>query len=143
MDLERIEALIEVIKDARVTELSVKCSGSSVTLRKSPRTVSAITVAQQAAKARKNGGTKHETVAEPELPAGTVISAPMVGIFHVAEGFTAPGTTVKKGQVIGSIESMKLMNDVKAAEDGKVAEVYVEDGMPVEYGQSLVRLEKL
>jgi acetyl-CoA carboxylase biotin carboxyl carrier protein len=81
-------------------------------------------------------------VAEPEIPAGPVISAPMVGIFHLIDGIAMPGATVKKGQAVGVIESMKLMNEVVAQEDGQIAEVYVEDGMPVEYGQTLFRLEQ-
>lgn len=143
MDLERIEALIEVIKDARVSELAVKTGGMSVSMRKSPKaTAAAASRASHLVRAKSNSGLKTVTAAEPEIPAGTVITAPMVGIYHAVEELTIPGSTVKKGQVVGSIESMKLMNDVKAPEDGTVAEVYAVDGTPVEYGQSLIRVVK-
>lgn len=142
MDIERIEALIDIIKDARVTELTVKKDGSGVTLRKSPRSCVQVVLAPQAVvqEAPKEAAPDHE--AGTALPTGPVVFAPMVGIFHAVDGIAKPGTQVKKGQVVGIIESMKLMNDVVSDTDGNVAEVYVEDGMPVEYGQVLFRLEE-
>lgn len=142
MDLDRIEALIEVVKDAKVMELSVMHEGSSVVVKKSPK------AAVQPMKMPKPVSGK-ETLSstakkQAEIAAiGTMIKAPMVGIFHVADGFTVSGSLVKKGQVIGSIESMKLMNDVVSVADGSLAEIFVEDGMPVEYGQSLFRLDNV
>lgn len=143
MDLKRIEAIIEVVKDAHVTELSIKGDGSNVVVRKSPRACVQLvlapqTVAQEAPKSSIAGQT-----AEVETKTGTVVSAPMVGIFHAVDGLGAPGSLVKKGQVVGAIESMKLMNEVVADADGVVAEVFVDDGMPVEYGQVLFRLDEV
>ena len=69
------------------------------------------------------------------------ITARMVGIFHSIDSVGAVGTAVKAGQVVGAIESMKLLNDAVSDHDGVIAEVLVEDGMPVEYGQRLFRLE--
>jgi len=139
MDLERIEALIEVIKDARVTELSVRRDGSAVVVRKPPG---------NGVYAPSKRGTGPQEDALPDSPAeetaspvGTIITAPMVGIFHMTDGVRSLGTHVKKGQVVGAIESMKLMNDVVSQMDGRVSEIYVEDGMPVEYGQALFRLD--
>ena len=65
----------------------------------------------------------------------------MVGIFHSAGNAITEGIAVKAGQSVGAIESMKLMNDVISEHEGTVAEVLVDDGMPVEYGQMLFRLE--
>ena len=64
----------------------------------------------------------------------------MVGIFHHAEPPLPYAAVVAPGQVVGSIESMKLMNEVLAEAGGRVTEVLVEDGAPVEYGQALFRL---
>jgi len=83
-----------------------------------------------------------EPVAEEEpAPVGVFISAPMVGIFHSIDSVGARGNAIKAGQAVGVIESMKLMNDIVADQDGVIAEVLIEDGMPVEYGQKLFRLE--
>ena len=53
------------------------------------------------------------------------------------EPFVRVGETVKKGQVIGIIEAMKLMNEVTSDRDGTVKEIFVENGQVVEYGQPL------
>lgn len=136
MDLKRIEALIEVIEDSQVAELSVRQDGSTVVVRKP--------VIRKPAAKPKAKPTAAKPAPKPQVedvrPGETVVSAPMVGIFHHADGVDSPGSVVKKGQVIGIIESMKLMNEVPSDADGKVVEVCVEDGMPVEYGQALLKL---
>ena len=71
------------------------------------------------------------------------IDAPMVGMFHVVDGLAEVGGIITAGQVVGSIESMKLLNDVKTQESCCLAEILVEDGMPVEYGQHLYRIEPI
>lgn len=80
-----------------------------------------------------------------EKAEGTVITSPLVGTFYAAKAegvapFISVGDTVKKGQVIGIVEAMKLMNEIEAETDGTVAEILVENEQLVEYGQPLVRL---
>ena len=50
------------------------------------------------------------------------------------------GQSVKKGQVLAIVEAMKLMNEIESDFDGEIAEIYVENGQPVEYGQKLFRI---
>jgi acetyl-CoA carboxylase biotin carboxyl carrier protein len=76
---------------------------------------------------------------------GTVISSPFVGTFYrspspEASVFVEVGQSVRKGQVVCIVEAMKLMNEIEAEADGKVAEVLVKNGEHVEYGQALIRL---
>lgn len=76
---------------------------------------------------------------------GTVISSPFVGTFYRSPSPEAPvfvevGQSVRKGQVVCIVEAMKLMNEIEAEADGKVAEVLVKNGEHVEYGQALIRL---
>jgi biotin carboxyl carrier protein len=66
--------------------------------------------------------------------------APMVGVFYHAEPPLPFGAEIKPGQVVGCIESMKLMNDVRAEQAGSLTDILIEDGAPVEYGQTLFRL---
>ena len=54
--------------------------------------------------------------------------------------FVTVGSQVKKGQTLAIVEAMKLMNEIESDFDGKVAEVLVENGQPVEYGQPLFRI---
>ena len=66
----------------------------------------------------------------------------MFGTFYAAPSedagpFVKIGDKVKKGQVLAIVEAMKLMNDIESDFDGEIAEIYVENGQPVEYGQPL------
>ena len=74
----------------------------------------------------------------PEPP--HTLLAPMVGIFHPAEPPLSFSASVRVGQLIGYIESMKLMNEVLAEDAGQITDVLAEDGAPVEYGQPLYRI---
>lgn len=138
MDLGRIEAIIEVVKDAAVTEVAVRQNGSSVVVKKPLGKPKAAAAPRKAAAPKPAESAQAAAVAVDE----TVVHAPMVGIFHTLDGVAAAGKGVKKGQVLGAIESMKLMNEIRSDADGVVAEVYVEDGTPVEFGQALFRLGK-
>ncbi|MGY0005145.1 acetyl-CoA carboxylase biotin carboxyl carrier protein [Micromonospora sp. I033] len=92
-------------------------------------------------------------VTEPRAQAAPVtdrptVRAPVVGTFYRspepgAAPFVAVGDVVRPGQVVGIVEAMKLMNEVTAGQAGRVVEVLVEDGKPVEYDQPLIALEPL
>ena len=78
---------------------------------------------------------------------GTFITSPFVGTFYRApspdaQAFVEVGDSVRKGQVVCIVEAMKLMNEIEAETDGKVAEILVKNGEHVEYGQHLIRIAK-
>ena len=75
-----------------------------------------------------------------------LFKSPMVGTFYRQPGPEEPsyvevGSKVKAGDVLCIIEAMKVMNEIKAEVKGTIAEVLLEDGKPVEYGQALFRIE--
>jgi acetyl-CoA carboxylase biotin carboxyl carrier protein len=77
---------------------------------------------------------------------GNVVASPFVGTFYRTPApdqpsFVEVGSVVKKGQVLCIIEAMKLMNEIEADEPGKITEILVENGQPVEFGQPLFRFE--
>ncbi|NVJ22691.1 MULTISPECIES: acetyl-CoA carboxylase biotin carboxyl carrier protein [Myxococcus] len=81
----------------------------------------------------------------PEKP-GHVVTSPFVGTFYRTPApdqpaFVDAGSVVKKGQVLCIIEAMKLMNEIESEVSGRVAEILVENGRPVEFGQALFRIE--
>lgn len=85
--------------------------------------------------------------AEPQLDIGSdkVVVSPLVGTFYSAaspdaEPFVKVGDTVKKGQVLGIIEAMKLMNEIESDFDGVVEAVLAKNEEVVEYGQPLFRI---
>lgn len=92
-----------------------------------------------------NAGTGNVVGQASSKTIGKIIKAPLVGTFYSAPEKGKPpyvktGDSVKKGQVIGIIEAMKLMNEIESDCDGVVEEILAENGSLVEYGQGLVRL---
>ena len=83
---------------------------------------------------------------EAETASGTCVKSPLVGTFYASAGpeeapFVSVGDMVKKGQVLGIVEAMKLMNEIAAEEMGTVREVCLSDATPVEYGTVLFYVE--
>jgi len=83
--------------------------------------------------------------AEQTASAGHPITSPMVGVFYRApaenaEPFVKVGDTVKKGDTVGIIEAMKLMNEVISDADGVIEEICVENAETVDYGKVLMRV---
>ena len=75
-----------------------------------------------------------------------VVKSPIVGTAYLspepgAKTFVAEGKKIKKGDTVMIVEAMKTMNHVPSIKDGVVKKILVEDGQPVEYGQTLVILE--
>ncbi len=84
--------------------------------------------------------------AAPVRNPDNVVSAPMVGTVYMASApgaraFIEVGSMVKEGQTLLIIEAMKTMNQIPAPKSGKVTEILIEDGRPVEYGEALVIIE--
>jgi acetyl-CoA carboxylase biotin carboxyl carrier protein len=76
---------------------------------------------------------------------GVVVSSPFVGTFYRAPSPESPpfvevGAKVKKGQTLCIVEAMKLMNEIEAETDGTVAEIFVQNATPVEFGEPLFRI---
>ena len=81
-----------------------------------------------------------------ETISGTEIKSPIIGTAYLApepgaKKFVETGKKIKKGDTVMIVEAMKTMNHVPCPEDGIIKEVCVEDGQPVEYGQTIVILE--
>ena len=77
---------------------------------------------------------------------GNFITSPIIGTFYSSPSpekpsFVKVGDTINAGDVVCIIESMKLMNEINSEFSGKVAEIYVNNGDSVEYGQKLMRIE--
>ncbi len=80
-----------------------------------------------------------------EIEIGDLIKSPLVGTFYSApspdaEPFVKVGDPVKKGQVVGIVEAMKLMNEIESEFDGIVEAILIDNESIVEYGQPLVRI---
>jgi biotin carboxyl carrier protein len=144
MNIEVIEQIVALINEHPVSEITVEQDGAKVHVRKSaaalvrPRTLTTVEGSTESYDfAAEESVMGIETASEPEP---IVLTSPMVGLFHHLSPPIAYGGLVAPNQKVGNIESMKLMNDVNADQGGRVVEILIEDGAPVEYGQPLFRL---
>jgi acetyl-CoA carboxylase biotin carboxyl carrier protein len=142
MTIDEIKEFIQIVKDTGIAELEVRRGENSVRVRGTaslsqdfvlPATlpVHLPTVAAVAASAPK-----------PEDDRDIVVKSPIVGTYYDApspgsSAFVKPGDRVAPKQVLCIIESMKLMNEIESEVTGVVIQNHVENGRPVEYGESL------
>ena len=146
MDLRKLKTLIELVESSGISELEVTEGEEKVRIVKShsPHHQQAYMPAPQAPQAQHVAlpGAAHEAVAPSPEPPGFPVKAPMVGTFYRsgtpgAKAYVDVGSEVKEGDVLCIIEAMKLMNEMQAERAGVIRQVLVENGQPVEYGQTL------
>lgn len=153
MELDKIITLIKTVSDSNLTQFSLEEGNLKISMKtdKQTKVISApvmplptagesvpsavISAAEEVQKAEALVGGETE-------PEGNVVKSPLVGTFYnapspEAEAFVKPGDTVKKGQVLGIVEAMKLMNEIESEFEGVVKQVLVENEQVVEYGQPL------
>lgn len=147
---EYIEKLARIINDQNLTEISLEDGDQAITIRRDVVVASApivsapITMPQPVQSSVSSAS--EEVKSEKTLVKGTPITSPMVGTFYMAPSpdsapFVSVGNSVKQGDVVCIIEAMKMMNEIKSEITGKVVEICVEDGQPVEFGQVLMYVE--
>ena len=143
-----IEKLAKIITDNGLTEISLEDGEQAITIRKDLPEVSIapsapiVSPAPQAVPAAAASAPTKQT----EEPKGKAIVSPMVGTFYSAPSpdanpFVEVGSNVEAGDVVCIIEAMKLMNEIKSEQSGKVVQICVKNGDPIEYGQVLMYVE--
>ncbi len=149
-ETDYIEKLAKVLADTGLTEISLEDGEQAITLRKDvvvapvAPVVSAPVQAAPAVQAQAPSAPA-QAASEPAKK-GTPITSPMVGTFYKspspdADAFVSVGQSIKTGDVVCIVEAMKMMNEIKSEISGKVVEICVEDGQPVEFGQVLMYVE--
>lgn len=139
-DIKYLKELIALLTDNGLTEISISEGEDGVTIRK--ESSSAVKCAPEAIQIQPAVALEEAKVVEENRKS---ITAPMVGTFYSSADSTTPlvevGQTIKQGDVVCVIEAMKLMNEIESEISGKIVEICVKDGDPVEYGQVLMYLE--
>ena len=150
MEFENLLTLIKTVSDSELTDFDYEENGTSIHLKKKKETVvvtgNSSNVPVMGLQTVQPLGQITESEAKMDgEPEGMLIKSPLVGTFYAApaedaDPFVSVGDQVKKGQTLAIVEAMKLMNEIESDFDGKVAEIYVENGQAVEYGQPLFRI---
>lgn len=154
MEVDQIIKLMEAVSKYDITEVSLEDEGSVLRIIKENEIVQAMPAGmpmmaapaemavQMSAVSQAAVPVAAETSVHQENTSGNAVKSPLVGTFYAAsapgaEPFVKVGDTVKKGQVLGIVEAMKLMNEIESEYDGVVKSILVEDGNLVEYGQEM------
>jgi oxaloacetate decarboxylase (Na+ extruding) subunit alpha len=148
MNLKEIKEVIQLMNENGLSELEMEKDGLKVRLKKGPSGAVEpnIIYEARAVSAAPHGAEPAPKEAPPAVAKGAPVKSPMVGTFYAAPApdaapFIQVGSAVEIGQVICIIEAMKLMNEIKSEVRGKVVEVLVHNGDPVEFGQPLFLVE--
>jgi acetyl-CoA carboxylase biotin carboxyl carrier protein len=143
MNLDLAEKIVALLSEYPVSEITVEMQQCRIHAVKPLVSAAMPPQSPPASAAPGQVETGDKEKLEEKAHETRVLTAPMVGIFYHAEPPLSFAAEIKAGQVIGSIESMKLMNDVAAEHSGRIVDILVEDGAPVDYGRPLFRLAAL
>ena len=153
MDVENIKKLMDAMEDKGIRQLTLKdASGFELQLEReshlgslSHRSCAVTDPSHLNAEIKEGPSEQQEKVEKECLDTGYEVTSPMVGIFYTAPSPEAPpfvkvGDVVTQETVIGIVEAMKVMNEIKAGRSGVVVEMYIDNGVPVEFGTKLLKL---
>ena len=143
---ERIREIVRIVQDSGVGEVTIEDAGLRVTVRRTPEIVEQAMIAPPAGPRPEEETSAAAPAAPPVDPGMIRVEAPMVGTFYRSSSpgsppFVQEGDAVGAGQTLCILEAMKLMNEVKAEQEGIVRRIHAENAAPVEYGQLLFELE--
>lgn len=157
MNKKRVEEILELMEKYGLTEIDVEEEGVKIHLKKGtgansahiiqqPMHIAMPPIAHHSAPAVPNAPSHQE--AEKNKKNLLEVKSPMVGTFYRAPAPDAApyvdiGQAIKEGDVLCIIEAMKLMNEIKSEVKGKIAEIFVENGQAVEFGQVLFLVEPI
>ncbi len=142
IDKKIIQELSDYLKEFNLTEIEItekdtkiKVSKNNISISNQPQVISSSSPVTSSA-----------PIQTQNTKSGTEITSPIIGTaYHApepgAKKFVEVGKKIKKGDTIMIVEAMKTMNHVPSTADGVVKEICVEDGQPVEFGQTIIILE--
>lgn len=150
MEYEKIKQLMDDMGNSKLSSIDIefpdgikikmekKIEAKTVVVEKYEETEPVVEKAERSVVEEKSS--QVETVKE-----GNIVKSPMIGTFYTkpsptSNPYVEVGMQVKKGDVLCIVEAMKLMNEIESEYDGKIVEVLVKDGEPVDYGKPLFRI---
>ena len=142
IDKNIIKELSDYLEEFNLTEIEITEKDTKIKVSKNN-----VSISNQPAATSANINVGNENVSEKtNIKSGTEITSPIIGTaYHApepgAKKFVEVGKKIKKGDTIMIVEAMKTMNHVPSTADGVVKEICVEDGHPVEFGQTIIILE--
>jgi acetyl-CoA carboxylase biotin carboxyl carrier protein len=149
VSVKQLQRLVHLLDGSDVSEIEVKCAdtGMRLVLRKAkvhPQTGAGENQIPHALAV--GAGIADSAIITKPIEKKHTVTASLVGIFHSWAKPKAPplinvGDRVKVGQVVGTIQSLNVLNEVESLVAGRVVEIFVQEGQPVEYGQPLMAID--
>ena len=145
MDIRKVKKLIELLEESNIAEIEIHEGEESVRISRMSTTLPAQAVVQAApavAAAPAGAAPQEAAAAEPATHEGHAVTSPMVGTFYEAASpgakpFVRVGQQVNVGDTLCIVEAMKMLNQIEADKAGTVTAMLIENGQPVEFGQTL------
>ena len=139
IDKKLIKELVENLKEFNLTELEYQEGTTKIKVSKASKAI-------DQSKTNAVVSTNKAVLQSTDNVDGIRVKSPIIGTAYLAaepgaKKFVEIGDKVKKGQTIMIVEAMKTMNHVPSTDDGEVKKILVEDGKPVEFGQTLILLK--
>lgn len=136
MEFDKIVQLIHAVGETGLSEFSFEEGALKISMRGGEKQEKMVNFIPETLEIRE------EIKEKPVAITGKTVKSPLVGTFYAApspeaEPFVKKGDIVKKGQVLGIVEAMKLMNEIESEYNGVVEEILIENEDMVEYGQPL------
>ena len=138
IDKKIIKELTDYLNEFNLTEIEYTDKDTKIKVSKS----NSASPSQVVSVAAQSSSVKEK----PKTVSGTEVKSPIIGTaYHApepgAKKFSEVGKKIKKGETVMIVEAMKTMNHVPSTADGIIKEICVEDGQPVEYGQTIIIIE--
>jgi len=148
IDYKEISKLIDLLEKRNLVDFELELEGFKIKISReqSKPKVKELAVIPKSGQPEKSTEKKELTQEKPEQNNLHFITSPMVGTFYRAPDPSSPpfveiGEDIKKNQTLCIIEAMKLMNEIESDIEGKVEDILVKNGNPVEYGQKLFSIK--
>lgn len=142
MEYEKIKQIVQDMSESKLSEINIEfADGTKISMKKDYTQPNENVIYQV-----NNEVAVKEDTSNLHSNDEKIITSPMVGTFYSKpspseDDYVSVGKIVSKTDTVCIIEAMKLLNEIEAGFDGKIVEIYCENGQPVEFGTKLFRIE--
>ena len=147
MDIRKIKTLIDMLENSNLNEIEVSQGDESVRISKQSQGDDAIEFNQSSNRQPESININQNQSQKKDADYdGNLVKSPIVGTFYRKPSPDSPpfikvGDSVNKGDVLCIVEAMKMMNEIKSDYDGKIVSIEIDDGQPVEFGQTIIVIQ--
>ena len=147
MDIRKIKTLIEMLEESNLKEIEVSQGDESVRISKQTQGDDAIEFNQSSNRQPESINiNQNQSQKKDANYDGNLVKSPIVGTFYRKPSPDSPpfvkvGDSVNKGDILCIVEAMKMMNEIKSDYDGKIISIEIDDGQPVEFGQTIIVIQ--